>query len=128
MSWLMNASRSPYLDTKCYKNTTQETKGRANVLSTLDEGDALLGETARGGIHLEGPQELGHLAEVLTARHQLVNNVLSADDAVAAELLLDDGVVGDGDALLLNVGKATLVHQLADGLNIRGSVSNVGVD
>ena len=66
----MNASRSPYLETKCYKNTTQETKGRANVLSTLDEGDALLGETARGGIQLEGPQELGHLAEALTASHQ----------------------------------------------------------
>ena len=57
-----------------------------------------------------------------------MNNVFSADDAVAAELLLDDGVVGDGDALLVNVGKATLVHQLANGLNIRGSVSNVGVD
>ena len=57
-----------------------------------------------------------------------MNNVFSADDAVAAELLLDDGVVGDGDALFVNVRKATLVHQLADGLDIRGSISNVGVD
>ena len=68
----MNASRSPYLETKCYNKATRETKkgGRANALSALNEGDALLGETARGGIQLEGPQELGHLAEALTASHQ----------------------------------------------------------
>ena len=37
--------------------------------------------------------------------------------AYLAQLLLDHGVVGDGDALLVNVSEATLVHQLADGLD-----------
>ena len=105
-------------------------KGRrlGHVLSTLDERDALLGEAAGRGIQLEGPQELGHLAEALTARRQAVDNVFSADDAVRFELLLDHGVVGDGDALLLHVGKATLVHQLANRLHIRSAVCDVSVD
>ena len=48
--------------------------------------------------------------------------------AYLAQLLLDHGVVGDGDALLVNVSKATLVHQLADGLDVGGAVGDVCVD
>ncbi len=39
--------------------------------------------------------------------------------------LLDDGVVGDGDALLLDAGEATLVHQLTHGLQVRSAVCDV---
>ncbi len=43
----------------------------------------------------------------------------------AAVHLLDDGVVGDGNALLLDVGEAALVHQLAHGLQVRSAVCDV---
>jgi hypothetical protein len=98
-----------------------------NVLSALDERDALLGEAAGGGIQFEWPQELGHLAEALPAGHELVDDIFSANHVAVAELLLDDGVVGDGDALLVNAGKAALVHQLANSLDIRSAVGDVCV-
>ena len=80
------------------------------VLPALNEGDALLGKSTRGGVQLEGPQELGNLAEVLPAGKQLVNHIFGADHILAAQLFLNDGVIGYGDALLLHAGKAALVH------------------
>lgn len=50
------------------------------------------------------------------------------DDAVLAEELLDDGVVGDGDALAVDLGVAALVDELADGLEVDLAVGDVGRD
>ncbi len=63
-------------------------------------------------------------------KHDEIATVCSAAAGVRhlAQLLLDHGVVGDGDALLVNVSKATLVHQLADGLDVGGAVGDVCVD
>jgi hypothetical protein len=50
------------------------------------------------------------------------------DDAKLAELLLDDGVVGDGDALAVDLGVAALVDELADRLEVDLAVGDVGLD
>jgi hypothetical protein len=57
-----------------------------------------------------------------------VNEVLHADNAELAELLLDDGVVGDGDALALDLGVTALVDELADGLEVGDTVGDVGLN
>lgn len=40
------------------------------------------------------------------------------DDTLLAELLLDDGVVSDGDSLTVDLGVSSLVDQLLDGLQV----------
>ena len=52
---------------------------------------------------LERPQEVGGVAEVRADGHNLVDEVLDADDAVAPELLLDQVVGGDWSALAVNL-------------------------
>ena len=49
----------------------------------------------------------------------LVDEVLNADDVVLAEHLLDDGVVGERDALLVDLAVAALVDQLSDRFEVR---------
>ena len=49
----------------------------------------------------------------------LVDEIFHADDTVLAEVLLDDGVVGEGDALLVDLAVSALVDQLTDGLEVR---------
>jgi len=39
--------------------------------------------------------------------------------------LLDDAVVSDGDALLVDLGISSLVDQLTDGFEVRVTISNV---
>jgi len=65
---------------------------------------------------LEWPQEVGSLFEVGTDSENLVNQVLHADDAELAKVCLDDGVVGEGNTLLVDLAVPTLVDELADGL------------
>lgn len=47
-----------------------------------------------------------------------MDKILHADDAVLAEVLLDDGVVRERDALLVDLAISTLVDELSDGLEI----------
>jgi hypothetical protein len=87
---------------------------------------------------LEGPQEVGrlkydiknetsrekrgmatHLLEVGASGRDLVDEVLNTEDVVLAERLLDDSVVREGDALLVDLAVPALVDQLPDGFNIR---------
>lgn len=42
--------------------------------------------------------------------------------------LLNDRVVGDGDALLVDLGVAPLVDELLDRLKVREAVGHVGLD
>jgi len=77
--------------------------------------------TSRVG-KLEWPEEVCGLLEVRTAREDFVDEVLHADDAVLSKALLDDGVIGEGNALgeagasCLDLAVSTLVDKLADGL------------
>jgi len=57
-----------------------------------------------------------------------VDKVLHADDTVLAELLLDDGVVGDGDTLAVDLGVTALVDEFADSLEVDLAVGDVGLD
>lgn len=50
------------------------------------------------------------------------------DNTELAELLLNDGVVGDGDSLTVNLGVASLVDKLSDSLEVNLTVGDVRVD
>lgn len=50
------------------------------------------------------------------------------DDAELAELLLDDGVVGDGESLAVDLGVSSLVDELPDGLEVDLAVGDVWLD
>jgi len=85
-------------------------------------------ETTSWVRELEWPQEVGSLLEVGTNSVDFVNQVLHADDAVLAEVGLDDLVVGESNALLVDLAVAALVNELTNGLERRVTVSNVGLD
>jgi hypothetical protein len=85
-------------------------------------------ETAGGVGQLEGPEEVVGLLEVGANSVDLVDQILHADNAELAEVLLDDLVVGEGSALLVDLSVTTLVQKLADGLQVGVTVGNVGVD
>ena len=88
----------------------------------------LLLETAQRRGQLEGVQEVVGCLEVGSAGEDLVDEVLDADDTVLTKNLLDDGVVRDGDALLVDLAVATLVDELADRLEVGVTVGDEGVD
>ncbi len=75
-----------------------------------------LGETSGGGRELEGPEEVVGLGEVGANGEDLVDEVLNADDALAAKSVLNHAVGGDGDALLVNLAEPTLVDEVLDAL------------
>lgn len=85
-------------------------------------------ETTVGVGQLEGPEEVVGLLEVGANSVDLVDQILHADNAELAEVLLDDLVVGEGSALLVDLSVTTLVQKLADGLQVGVTVGNVGVD
>lgn len=85
-------------------------------------------ETTVGVGQLEGPQEVVGLLEVGANGVDLVDQILHTDNAVLAEVLLDDLVVGEGNTLLVNLTVTALVQKLTDGLQVGVTVGNVGVD
>lgn len=98
-------------------------------VTTLDVVLELAGAETAGGVgQLEGPEEVVGLLEVGANGVDLVDQILHADNAELAEVLLDDLVVGEGSALLVDLSVTTLVQKLADGLKVGVSVGNVGVD
>lgn len=106
-------------------------------LAALDEGAELArpGAAERVG-ELERPEEaarfsissipsrkrgrnaLGDLLEVRSSGRDLVDDILDRDDSVLSESALDDGVGGQGDALLVDLAVSALVDELADGLEV----------
>jgi hypothetical protein len=86
------------------------------------------GPTTVGVGELEGPKEVVGLLEVRTNGGDLVDEILNTDEAVLAEVLLDGGVVAQGDALLVDLSVSALVDQLANGLKVGGTVSDVRVN
>jgi hypothetical protein len=98
-------------------------------VTTLDEVLELAGTEATSGVaELEGPQEVGGLLEVGANGEDLVDEILNADDAVLAEGGLNDGVVGQGNTLLLDLSVSTLVDKLLDGLQVGVTVGDPGLD
>ena len=98
-------------------------------VTTLDVVLELAGAESTIGVgQLEGPQEVVGLLEVGANGVDLVDEILHADNAVLAEVLLNDLVVGEGSALLVDLSVTTLVEELTDGLQVGVTVGNVGVD
>ena len=89
----------------------------------------LAGAEATVGVgQLEGPQEVGGLLEVGADGVDLVDQVLNADDAVLAQVLLNDGVVGESHALLVDLAVSALVDELLDALQVGVTVRNPRLD
>lgn len=98
-------------------------------VTTLDEVLELAGVEATVGVgQLEGPQEVGGLLEVGANSVDLVDEILHADNAVLAEVLLNDGVVGQGNALLVDLSVTALVDELLDALQVGVTVGDPGLD
>ena len=98
-------------------------------VTALNEVLELAGAEATSGVgELEGPEEVGGLLEVGADGVDLVDEILHADDAVLAEVLLNDGVVGEGNALLVDLAVSALVDKLLDGLEVGVTVGNPGLD
>ncbi len=98
-------------------------------VTALNEVLELAGAEATSGVgELEGPQEVGDLLEVGADRVDLVDEILNADNAVLAEALLDDGVVGKSNALLVDLSVSALVDELLDGLQVGVTVGDPGLD
>lgn len=57
-----------------------------------------------------------------------MDQILNANDTSLAKSLLNDGVVTDGDSLLVNLGVSALVDKLADSLKVGVSPGNVRGD
>jgi len=97
-------------------------------ITTLVEVVQLLDPAATRVGQLEGPQELVDLLELVINGVDLVDDILNADNAMLAHLGLDDAVVSDGDALLVDLDEATLVDELLHGLEVGITVSDVRLD
>lgn len=98
-------------------------------VTTLDPVLELAGPEATSGVaELEGPEEVGGLLEVGADSVDLVDKILNADNAELAEALLNDGVVGKRDALLVDLSVTTLVDEVLDGLEVRVTVGNPGLN
>jgi hypothetical protein len=85
-------------------------------------------ETASWVGELEWPEEVGSLLEVGTDGEDLVDQVLHADDTVLAKICFDEGVVGESNALLIDLSISTLVDKLADSFEVGVSVGDPWLD
>ena len=85
-------------------------------------------ETTSGGAELEGPEEVVSFLEGGTDSENFVDQIFNTDDVVATEGGFNDGVVGEGGALLVDLTESTLVDQFADTLQVGGTVGNVGIN
>jgi len=88
----------------------------------------LVRESTTGTGKLEGPQEVVGLLEVGSNSADLVDKISAALDTNRSNTFLDDGVVGDGDALLVELSESTLEDELLNS-GARGvTVSYVRLD
>ena len=87
------------------------------MVTALNKVGGLAGaETAIGTVELEWPKKVGGSLKVGTDRGNLVDQVLHADNVMLAQGRLDDRVVSQGDALLVDFAITALVDQVTDGL------------
>lgn len=94
-------------------------------VTTLDEVLEFTGTEATSGVaELEGPEEVGGLLEVGANSDDLVDQIFHADNTVLAEAGLNDGVIGERNALLVDLAISSLVNELLDGLQVGVAVGN----
>lgn len=81
---------------------------------------------ATGGVaQLEGPEKIGGLLEIGADGVDLVDEILNADKAVLAQVILDNLVVGQRDALLVDLAVAALVDEVAHRFDRREPIRDV---
>lgn len=98
-------------------------------LATLNKVRHLLSlEATRRVGHVEGPQERIDVLEIGADSEEFVHHVFDADDAEFAQGLLDDLIIGDGDALLVHFGESALVDERAHALEVGVAPGNVRAD
>ena len=85
-------------------------------------------ETSCRVAQLERPQEVAGLLEVGSDGEDLVDQVLHTDDSVLAQVVFDESIVSQRDALLLDLAVSTLVDQFANGLQVGVSIGDVRLD
>ena len=93
--------------------------------TTLLEGVALLLEALQRGAELERPEEVVSLLEGSTNGPDLVDQVLDGGNTLLAKSLLNDGVVVESNARLVDLAIAALVDKLAHGIAGRVAVGDV---
>ena len=84
-------------------------------------------EATRRIRQLEWPQKVARLLEVWPHGHNLMHQIFHADDTEFAEIFFDDLVVGEGDALLVDLSVSTLVNEVANGFHTGVAVGDVGL-
>lgn len=85
-------------------------------------------ETTSRIAELERPQEIGSLLEVGADGEDLVDQILHANNPVLAKICLDESVVSESNALLVNLAITALIDKLSDCLEVGVSVSNPRLD
>lgn len=99
-------------------------------VTSLNEVEELALVEATGWVReLEWPEEVGGLLEVWSDLVDLVDQVFHADNTVLAKVLLNDGVVGKRDAVLLaGLGVSALVDELTNRLQVGVTVGDEWLD
>lgn len=85
-------------------------------------------EATVGVRQLEGPQEVAGLLEVGSDGEDLVDQILNTDKAVLSKRFLDQLVVGQRNALLVDLAISALVDELADRLQVGITIGDPRVD
>jgi hypothetical protein len=117
--------KSPPTETQSQYLPGEKIRGR----KTFDEMTELPSSETSGWVReLEGPQEVGGLLEVRSNGKDLVDQILHADNAVLAQVGLDDRVVSESNALLVDLSVSALVDELADGLEVGVTVGDPWLD
>lgn len=98
-------------------------------IASFDEMLELPRAKAAGRIaQFERPQEVARLLEIRADGEDFVDQVLHAHDAVLAQVRLDQLVVREGDALLVDFAVAALVDQVAHRFERGVPVGDEGFD
>ena len=77
---------------------------------------------------LKRPQKVARLLEIRSHGENFMDQILHADDPVFSQIVLDDLIVCERDALLVDFSVAALVDEGADGLEVRVAVGDVRLD
>jgi len=86
---------------------------------------SLVLESTEGRVQFERPQEVVSFFEVVTDSVDFVDEIFNTDDVFVSESLLDDGVISQWDALLVELSESSLVDEVRNGLQGRFTIGNI---
>ena len=99
------------------------------IITTLDVMLELARSEASSRVRqLERPQEVAGLLEGGTNCDDLVDQIFHAHDAEFTKIVFNQLVIGESDALLVNLAVAAFIDELADGLQVGVSIGDVGIN